>query len=90
MPVSRRFIVEGEWSGYRVHQRRVVHRTVHTRNREKYDKLGGLRFTDGTMLDITVRDCKPREKVQVINGYNQAIDGAIYKGLIGYVDIRET
>lgn len=79
-PVSergKRFIIEGEWSGYRSSQRRAVHRTVH-RPREAMlrawaTKTRGIAYTDGTWLDLSVRDCKPRERVEEIHGYDRLI-----------------
>ena len=75
---SARFVIEGVWSGYRSSQRRVVHRTVHKGNRKSLrawvEKTHGIRYTDGTMLYLTVRDCKPRERVQQIRGYDSLIN----------------
>lgn len=74
---ATRFIIEGEWSGYHSGQRRVVHRTVHSRAykslRAWVERVGCIIYTDGTSLDLTVRDCKPRERVQQINGYGRLI-----------------
>lgn len=71
--MSSRYIIEGEWSGYRTGQRRVVHRTVHAaiykRLREWADKTHAIYYTDGTCLILSVRDCKPRERVHEIRGY---------------------
>ena len=72
-----RFIIEGEWSGYHSGQQRVVHRTTHAdtekRLRAWADKTYGIRYTDGTMLLLSVRDCKPRERVAEIHGYTSLI-----------------
>ena len=80
---AKRFIIEGEWSGYHSGQRRVVHRTVHKGSYKKLrawaQKTHSVLFTDGTALRLTVRDCKPREKVQQIKGYVSLIsDCAMY------------
>lgn len=73
-----RFVIEGTWSGYTSAQTRVVHRAVHSvafkRLRKWAESAGGIRFTDGTSLLISVRDCKPRERVQEIRGYSSLID----------------
>ena len=69
----QRFVVEAEWSGYVSSQRRIVHRTVETLFRAGYDALQYHSFSDGTGLTISVRDCKPREKVQQIHGYGQLL-----------------
>lgn len=84
-----RFVIEGTWSGYTSAQSRVVHRSVHDgafkRLRAWAAATPGIRFTDGTMLFISVRDAKPRERVQCINGYGDLIrDCAHY--LVASVD----
>ena len=71
---DKRYVVEGMWSGYRSSQTRICHRTV-TRYPEWF-KVHTIRFTDGTTLDITVRLCKPREKVHLIHGYDDLITEA--------------
>jgi len=77
-----RFIIEGEWSGYRSSQQRVVHRTVHgggyKKLREWAEKTHAISYTDGTQLYISVRDCKPREKVKEIHGYDSLIKECAY------------
>jgi hypothetical protein len=73
-----RFIIEGEWSGYRSSQQRVVHRQVYASAFKKLrawaDKTHAIRYTDGTALYLTVRDCKPRERVVEIRGYTKLIE----------------
>lgn len=75
--MSKRFIIEGEWSGYTSRQQRIVHRTVHAGSFKKLrawaEKNGGIQFTDGTLLRLKVRDCKPRERVEQIHGYTSLI-----------------
>lgn len=72
-----RFIVEGEWSGYVSSQQRVVHREVISEWRAKrLSKLHGIRYSDGTMLTLFVRRCKPREKVAEVMGYKSLISDA--------------
>ena len=76
--MSERFVIEGEWSGYTSAQRRVVHRSVHgkayKRLRAWADKTHAIRFTDGTSLVLSVRDCKPRERVAEIGSYARLIE----------------
>ena len=73
-----RFIIEGEWSGYRSGQQRVVHRTVHAGSYKKLrawaEKTHAIYYTDGTALYLSVRDCKPRERVAQIKGYVELIN----------------
>lgn len=75
--MKSRFVIEGEWSGYHCGQRRVVHRTVHPgafeRLRAWAEKTHAIRYTDGTCLSLRVRDCKPRERVEQIHGYDELI-----------------
>lgn len=72
-----RFVIEGEWTGYVSSQRKVVHRTVHSGAFKKLrawaEKTHAIRYSDGTVLVLSVRDCKPRERVQQINGYGRLI-----------------
>lgn len=69
-----RHILEGEWTGYSSSQRRVVHREVVSGKRvERLKGLHAIVYTDGTSLLLWVREAKPREKVEVINGYGPLI-----------------
>ena len=74
---TKRFIIAGLGRGYRAAQDRVVHRTVHAaaekRLRAWADKTFAVYYTDGTSLELTVRDAKPRERVQEIKGYSSLI-----------------
>ena len=74
-----RFIIEGVWSGYTSNQSRVVHRKVHIgayKNLRAWaERVRSILFTDGTSLYITVRSCKPRERIKQIRGYDDLIDG---------------
>ena len=75
--MSTRFIIEGEWSGYVSRQRRIVHRTVHSKAFKKLrawiEKTHAIFYTDGTSLSLIVRDCKPRERISEIHGYDSLI-----------------
>lgn len=75
---SRRFVIEGEWTGYTAGQRRVVHRQVYPVSRkhlrEWAESAGAIRYTDGTLLLLRVRDCKPRERVEQIRAYSLLIE----------------
>ena len=77
-----RFVIEGTWSGYSSSQERVVHRTVHGSSWKKLrawaEKTHAIRYSDGTCLYLTVRDCKPRERVQQVMGYSQLIEECAY------------
>lgn len=82
--MSKRFVIEGTWSGYTASQRRVVHRTVHKSSpklRAWAEKKDNIRFSDGTYLLISVRDCLPRERVSQIHGYDSMIMDAFYDSL---------
>ena len=72
-----RFIIEGTWSGYTSSQSRIVHRQVYPASRKALrkwaEKTYGIRYTDGTVLLLSVRDCKPRERVSEIKAYTSLI-----------------
>ena len=81
-----RYIIEGTWSGYTSTQTRVVHRTVHPvsakRLRAWAEKAKAIHYTDGTALFLTVRDCKPRERVKQINGYGSLINDCAHYDVV--------
>lgn len=80
MAHRKRFVVEAVWDGYTSAQRRVVHRSVETLFRAGYDNLHWHSFSDGTGLSISVRDAKPRERVEQIRGYSGLLrDAAMNK-----------
>lgn len=85
--MSKRFVIEATWSGYRSGQEHVCHREVLTRNRERYEAIHAICFTDGTYMSISVRDAKPRERVVEKLGYSKVIHGAAGKGLTGSVPV---
>lgn len=72
-----RWIIEGEWTGYRSSQQHIVHRTV-TSRKDIADWVAAthaIRFTDGTSLLLTVRPTKRRERVkQIIHGYDELLN----------------
>lgn len=88
----KRFVIEGEWSGYRSSQQRIVHRQVYPGGRKKFrewaEKVGGIRYTDGTMLYLTARDCKPRERVKEIRGYTSLIEDCFYKQVSSVAELK--
>jgi len=65
----KRFVVEATWSGYTSGQQHVCHRTVETLFRAGYEALRSHTFVDGTYMLISVRDAKPRERIERKNGY---------------------
>jgi hypothetical protein len=79
-----RYVIEGTWRGYRSSQDGVYHREVYKTNRkaspfiEALKRLHSLPFGDGTALILSVREAKPREKVQEKHGYRQMIRDAVY------------
>jgi len=88
-----RFILEGEWTGYVSRQAKIVHRTVHNDSERKFKawakKTNSIRYTDGTCLILSMRDCKPRERVAVINGYNSLIKDCFYKNVDSVAALKE-
>lgn len=77
-----RYIIEGVWIGYVSRQQRVVHRTVHDGSEKKLrawaESAHSISYTDGTRLILSVRDCKPRERVEQIRGYSSLIKDCAY------------
>lgn len=70
--MAKRFVIEGEWSGYRSSQQRIVHREARTLNKKqqaRWAEIRGLRYTDGTHLYVSVREAKPRERIEPMLGY---------------------
>lgn len=85
-----RFVLEATWSGYRAEQRKVVHREViKPYSAEGFKKLTGLRFTDATTLDVVVRPCTFREKVEEKFGYKELLWAAYYQHKEGFVSVDE-
>lgn len=75
---ATRFVIEGEWSGYLPAQTKVVHRVVYPARRKMLrawaERSHAITYTDGTRLVLSVRNCKPRERVQEIHGYTSLIE----------------
>ena len=82
-----RYIIEGTWRGYSSSQDHVCHREVYKSNRkvspfiETLRKLYSIPFSDGTALIVSVREAKPREKVQEKHGYTKFIRDAVYAAM---------
>jgi len=78
-----RYVIEGTWSGYVGSQQKVVHRQVYPAQRKQLrawaEKTHAIRYTDGTCLFLTVRDCKPRERVAEIRGYSTLIEDCAFR-----------
>lgn len=83
--MSKRFVIEGTWSGYRSGQQRIVHRQAYPSSRKQLrewaERVGGIAYTDGTFLWLSVRDCKPRERIQEIRGYSKLIEDCCFKNV---------
>ena len=77
-----RYVLEGEWTGYRSSQQRVVHREViddRASGKKRVERLRNLHtivYTDGTSLNLRLREAKTREKVQTIHSYRELIRDA--------------
>jgi hypothetical protein len=75
---ATRYIIEGEWSGYVAGQEKVVHRAVYPAHRKMLrawaEKTRAIAYPDGTRLVLSVRECKPRERVHEIHGYTSLIE----------------
>lgn len=88
---GKRYVIEGEWSGYRSSQQRVVHRVVTTRRDlvEWCDRTHGIVYTDVTMLYLTVRPALPREKVKQIHGYDSLISDCVHHDVSSVAKLGE-
>ncbi len=76
-----RWVIEGTWTGYTSGQRRVVHCEVVTERKAKAAAaLGYIRYTDGTGLVLSVREARPRERVEQVRSYSSLIDQCIRAG----------
>jgi hypothetical protein len=85
----KRYVVECVWSGYVSSQSRPCHRTVERNFIERFKALHTIAFTDGTTMSVTVRECKPREKVTEIRGYSSLLRDAVMDGHKGYVSVTD-
>lgn len=63
---KKRFEITGEWSGYTSSQRKIVHREYTTDKdfAKKVEDLGSICYTDGTYLDLKVRQLAYKERKQ--------------------------
>lgn len=78
---KKRYVLEGTWSGYRPSQQKVVHREVVSGDKAKRARaLHAIIYTDGTSLDLAVRECKPREIIEEKHAYTSLIESALRKG----------
>lgn len=82
--VAAMLMIEGEWSGYTSQQKRIVHREYLPKSRaefaEKVRAMSCIIFTDGTCLDLTVREVS-RKDLKPINGYPDLIRDCAYAGV---------
>lgn len=86
-----RWILEGEWIGYTSAQIRVVHREVISgfpKMRAAIAAAGSIIYMDGTRLQLSIRDAKPRERVQEISGYKSMIRDCVYYGVWSVAELQ--
>lgn len=88
---ATRFVIEGEWSGYTSAQQRVVHRQVYPAGRKRLrawaERTHAIHYSDGTSLILSVRDCKPRERVKEVRGYSSLIEDCAYHDVSSVNDL---
>jgi len=79
--VRSRWVIEGEWSGYRSGQQRIVHREVTSdpARAEWVNKTHGIRYSDGTMLYMSCRLMEKGERLKagLINSYGSLISDCV-------------
>lgn len=89
----KRYVLEGEWSGYQSSQQRVVHRVVVKGSRRKFlqwvSQTFEIRYTDGTGLRLAVREAEPREKVRVIDRYGELIWDCFFYRVAGVAELQQ-
>lgn len=82
---ATRFVIEGEWLGHGSSKNKVFHRTVHTATEKRLRAWASatscITFGDGTQLLLSVRDCKPHERIQEIRGYARLIQDCAHEGV---------
>lgn len=79
-----RYVVEAVWS----RNSRLQHREVISKQRAlKLAKVTGFKFTDGTVLHVSIRPCYPRERIVPVLGYSRIIHNAAAYNLEGFLDV---
>jgi hypothetical protein len=82
----QRYVLEGQWSGYVERQRKIVHREViGVRRAERLKKVKQIRYTDGTLLLLSVRPALHGEHVKEMAGYGGLIADAERAGETEFV-----
>lgn len=78
-----RHVIEATWFGPQ--GPRVAHRRVVTSSKRaaKFAAITGVKFTDGTFMSVRTRECKPRERIEEVGGYDALLDNAVRLGTIG-------
>jgi hypothetical protein len=67
-----KYLLIGNWSGYKASQSRDCH-IEKIKYPEKYENLKYIRFTDGTYLNLSIRELKPRERIKENKQYYELI-----------------
>ncbi len=87
----QKFMIEGEWTGYRSSQQRIVHRhyTTSKAEAEGVKAIGyGITFDDGTSLLLTVKEVSGRGLPKEIHGYNSLIYDCRTKGVSSVSELQ--
>lgn len=74
-----RYVLEGEWTGYRSEQRKIVHREVITSEKraDLLRQLHSIVYTDNTSLLLHLRPARHREQIHEVLGYSSLIAQAL-------------
>lgn len=67
---------------------KVVHRTIH-KNKSPFRDISAVQFTDGTTMDVSHTPAKPRERVEVINGYSSLLWDFVSKDMKGFCRVAD-
>jgi hypothetical protein len=85
MTRTLQYMIEGEWTGYRSEQQRIVHRhfTTDAEEARKIEEMRAIHYTDGTQLLLTVTklinvgDATPK----AMDGYGLLIQKCLAAGV---------
>lgn len=87
---SKRYVIEGTWSGYTSSQSRIVHREVTTDvKRVAWCRdNSSILYTDNTWLVLSVREAQKGEKVEPYDGYGKLIGRCVSQNCMKVAELK--
>lgn len=87
---SKRYVIEGTWSGYTSSQSRIVHREVTTDvKRVAWCRdNSSILYTDNTWLDLSVREAQKGERVKPYDGYGKLISRCVSQNCMKVAELK--